>query len=382
MNGVQRYILYGLLRTVAAVTLGTAAVVCLVRSLEFINYIVNHGLSVYIYLYLILLLMPSLLLLVLPIALFIAVMFVYGKLTQDNEILAMRACGLSLTALSAPAWAVAALAAGLGYVMSLYFIPVSFKEFKDIEYFARVRMANLVLREGQFNRIGGKVTIYMRERTGEGILTGVLIQDDRDPNKSVTIITDRAVLGRAGEQYRISMDQGNIQDYDRRSKKLSIVYFDHYLLELDSKELEGGGQRERGIAERHIGELLNPPTATHRDRELRSKALAEGHQRLSSPLLALTYATLGLAALFYGGFNRRGSPARLVLAGAAVTAIQVAHMLVVNAASLNPAALPAIHLLVSVPAIVCFLLLRQQDRHAPRPGPALPWLRRSAAEAP
>lgn len=379
MNGVQRYILSGVLKAVAAVTLSTAAVVCLVRSLEFINYIVNHGLSVWVYLYLILLLMPSLLLLVLPIALFISVMFVYGKLAQDNELLAMRACGLSILGLARPAWMVALLIILVGYSMSLYFIPLSFKEFKDIEYFVRFRLANMVLREGQFNRLGGNITLYMRERTGEGVLTNVLIQDDRDPNKSITIITNRAILGQSGEVHRISMESGNIQEFDRKTQKVSTVYFDRYLLELDSKDLGMAGQRERGIAERNIHELLNPPTDTHRDRELYSKALAEGHQRLSSPILGFTYSAIGLAALFAGSFNRQRSSARLVFAGAAIAGIQVAHMLIVNAASLNSALLPAIHLLVAVPGLTALWLLYSMDQHAPRPSAWQGLLRRGTA---
>lgn len=366
MNGVQRYLLVGLVKAILSVTLCTAAVVCLARSLDFINYIVNHGLSVTVYLYLIVLLMPSLLLLVLPIALFISIMFVYGKLMQDNEILAMRACGLSVMALARPVWALVAASVAIGYVISLYFIPISFKEFKDLEYFVRFRLANMVLREGQFNQLGPKITIYMRERTSAGVLTSVLIQDERDPAHSITVIAARAILGQAGEQYKISMENGSIQDYDRQAKKVSLVYFDRYIVEIGAAEFDTGTQRERGIAERHIGELLNPPNATFRDRELRGKALAEGHQRLSSPLLALTFAAIGLATLFGGGYSRAGSPWRLVVASLFVTGIQVAHMLIVNAASINIALLPAIHLLVAVPAIAGIMILRDVDRHAPR----------------
>ena len=73
MDGVQRYLLFSLIKPMASITACTAAVVCLARSLEFINYIVNHGLSVAVYLYLILLLMPSLLLLVLQYGCYIRV---------------------------------------------------------------------------------------------------------------------------------------------------------------------------------------------------------------------------------------------------------------------------------------------------------------------
>lgn len=81
-------------------------------------------------------------------------------------------------------------------------------------------------------------------------------------------------------------------------------------------------------------------------------------------------------ALFAGAFSRQRSSVRLVLASATVAGIQVAHMLVVNAASLNPALLPAIHLLVAVPGLVSLWLLHRWDQHAPRPAPWQGWARR------
>lgn len=382
MNGIERYIIGGLARAVLAVALVTVGVVCLVRSLEFISYIVNHGLAVKIYLYLIVLLMPSLLLLVLPIALFLSVLFIYGKLQQDSEILAMRACGLSFKALARPAVVLAAGAAALGYAMSLYFVPLSFKEFKDIEFYVRFRLADMVMREGQFNRMGDKITVYMRERASDGLLVGVLIQDDRDPKRSVTLLAERAHLARVGDVNRLALERGSIQDFERATQRVSVVQFDRYTLDVDSAGQNDDRQRERGIAERHIGELLNPPTATRRDLELRAKALAEGHMRLSAPLLAFTYAAIALAVLFVGEFNRRGSPIRLVAAGAVVTGIQVAHMLIVNAASLRPMLIPAIHLVVAVPALVAGWLLYDQDRRAPRPLRLPGRIRRGPSPAP
>jgi len=366
VNGIQRYILSGLLKAILAIASVAVGVVCLLKSLLFIGYTVSQGLSVGAYLYLILLLLPSLLLLVLPIAVFVSVLFIYGKLTSDSEVLAMRACGMGNGSLARPAVAMALGTTVMAYAMALYFIPVSFKEFKDIEYFVQVRLAGMVLREGQFNRLGGKVTLYMRDRTSSGELLNVLFQDDRDPLVSRTVVAERATLNRTGEIYKLQLETGNVQEFDRNRRKVSLVYFDRYVLEVDTGELLGRGEREQGIAERHIGRLLNPPTATHRDRELRSKAMAEGHQRLSSPLLCLSYMAIALAALFVGDFNRRGSTRRMIVAAGIVAAVQALHLLVINAASLNPAMLPAIHLNAIVPGLVAAMLLYRGDRRVRR----------------
>jgi lipopolysaccharide export system permease protein len=362
MNGMQRYILSGLLKAILAIASVAIGVVCLLKSLSFLEFTVNQGLEFFSYLSLIALLLPSLMLLVLPIAVFVSVLFVYGKLTNDSEILAMRACGMSNAALARPALVLGIAAVVLAYAMSLYFIPVSYKQFKDIEYFVHVRLAGTVLREGQFNRLGNKLMIYMRERNKRGDLHNVLIQDDRDPDQSRTIIAKQALMARSGESYKLQLLDGNVQEYDRRSQRVSLIQFDRYLLEVDAGAALGRGPREIGIAERHIGQLLNPPSATRRDLELRGKAMAEGHQRLASPLLNLSFMAVALAALFAGDFNRRGSVMRMVLAGAIVAAIQTLHMLFVNTATLKPALLPAIHLNAILPGLVAAWLLRHSDR--------------------
>lgn len=360
MNLVQRYILSGLMKAMLAIASVALGVVCLLKSMAFIEYTVTQGLSFRAYLYLILLLLPSLLLLVLPIAVFVSVLFVYGKLTQDSEILAMRASGMGNAALGKPALALAVGATLLAYAMSLYFIPVSYKDFKDIEHFVQVRLAGMVLREGQFNRIGRNLMIYMRERNRGGELNNVLIQDDREPGHSRTIIAKRALLGRTGEIYKVQLEDGNVQEYDRQSQRVSLVQFDRYLVEVDAGL--GRGPREIGIAERHIGQLLNPATATRRDLQLRGKAMAEGHQRLASPLLCLSFMAIALATLFTGDFSRRGSILRMVLAAAIVAAVQALHLGVINAASLDPLLLPAIHLNATLPGLIAALLLWRGDR--------------------
>jgi lipopolysaccharide export system permease protein len=217
----------------------------------------------------------------------------------------------------------------------------------------------------------------MRDRTSSGELLNVLFQDDRDPLVSRTVVAERATLNRTGEIYKLQLETGNVQEFDRNRRKVSLVYFDRYVLEVDTGELLGRGEREQGIAERHIGRLLNPPTATHRDRELRNKAMAEGHQRLSSPLLCLSYMAIALAALFVGDFNRRGSTRRMIVAAGIVAAVQALHLLVINAASLNPAMLPAIHLNAIVPGLVAAMLLYRGDRRVRLPG----WLNVAARRA-
>jgi len=374
----QRYIFGGLAKTTAALAFIVVGVVCIGRSLVFMDYIVNHGLSVAVYLYLMLLTMPMMLMGLLPIAAFASVMFIYSKLSLDNELVVLRAAGMSIAAIARPAIIMSFATMAVCFSMSAYFVPLSFAEFKDIEFFVRHRMGSMLVKEGEFRQLGAKVTIYVRDRARNGIMTGVLVQNDRDPARSQTAIAEYATMAPDGDVYKVMLAQGNIQEYDRRTGKVSVVYFDQYVLEIDTTELYPGRTRERGIAERGMLELLNPPTSTPRDRELLGKALSEGHQRIAFPILCLTYTAVALAALLAGPHSRRGVHGRMVAACCAVAAIQGAGLLLANAASLAPALLPAIHLNAVLPGLFCVFLLARHDRRLPRDR-MHPWMRRSPA---
>ncbi|MCK6449319.1 MAG: LptF/LptG family permease [Alphaproteobacteria bacterium] len=362
----QRYILGALVKTVVAVVVIVVAVACITRSLVFLDYIVNRGMSVSIYLYIMLLTMPMLLFGLLPLAGFASVLFIYHKLSIDNELVVLRSAGMSNAALATPAIIVAGATTMLCLSMSAYFMPRSFGEFKDIEFFLKHRVASLIVKEGEFSRLGAKVTIYVRERKRSGELIGVLVQDDRDPERSKTVTAESALLSRVGDVNKVLLKQGNMQEFERRTGRLSVVYFDQHVTEIDMRESGPARIRERGMAERGILELLNPPTETPRDRELVGRSLAEGNQRIALPLLCLTYVAIALATLLIGPYDRRGARVRILVACGVVVIVQALNLLLASAASKATILLPAIHLNTLLPGLACAVLLAYCDRRLPR----------------
>jgi lipopolysaccharide export system permease protein len=63
---------------------------------------------------------------------------------------------------------------------------------------------------------------------------------------------------------------------------------------------------------------------------------AEGHQRIASPLLAIAFAMIGLAALLAGEFNRRGQVRRILWATSAVIVLQLGYLGAANLAATVP----------------------------------------------
>lgn len=366
MKRTQLYITLRLIKPFVLVTLAALGIASLLRIGQYIYAMIDAGVPAATFFHMIVLIAPTLLLLVLPGALFISVVFVYSEMGGDNEIVALRASGLSHVTLAAPAAAVAVLATTICYAMSLYLLPVGFKKFKDIEFMLRPGLVGPALTEGAFNSLGPDVTIYARERSAEGVLRGVLVQDDRDSSKSITLIAERATLSQVGQRFVVDVEAGNLQELDRASAQLRVTYFDRYTLTFDLSVLFG--VRRRGIAERHIAELLDPPTASRRDRDLGGGMRAEAHQRLAAPLLNLSFAAIALAVLFGGEYRRSGRAPRIAIGGVLVVALEGAHLGITSLAADLPAYLPLLYLNAIVPGLAAATLVWAGDRHAPGRG--------------
>src|SRR5438874_13534400 len=95
LSSLDRYILRQCLSVTLFVTAALSAAVWLAQSLRLVDLIVNRGLAAEVFLYLAMLILPRFIDIVLPIGAFIAVLFVFNKLTSGIELVVMRASGLS-----------------------------------------------------------------------------------------------------------------------------------------------------------------------------------------------------------------------------------------------------------------------------------------------
>lgn len=364
MRGITRYILRQLLVATAFVTITLSCVIWLTQSLRFIELIINHGLSLATFLYLATLLLPTFLAVILPIAAFSAVVFTYNKLTMDRELVVLRAAGVSQVALAAPALTLGIIVTLACYGLNLYFLPASYRQFKETEFSIRTDYTAILLREGTFNNLADGLTVYVRERQGNGELLGILVHDSREPERPVTMMAERGALVMTDEGPRVVMVNGNRQQVEADSGRLSLLYFDRYSFDLGEFK-ESIETRWHEPRERFLGELLHPGTGPN-DRYYANELKAEGHQRIVSPLFALGFVLIALAMLLRGDFDRRGQALRILMAIGFVVVVQTAGLGFHNLAAKVPVAVPLMYLNAVVPIIAGFyFLVRPQRRRRP-----------------
>ncbi len=203
MNGITRYLVGQLFVATLFITFAITGVVWLSQSLRFIDLIINRGLSVFTFLELTLLLLPTFLAVIVPLALFCAVMYTYHRLTVDSELVVLRATGLSQFDLARPALILASGVTAVCYGITLYLMPMGFREFKDRQSSIRSDYSHLLLQEGTLNTLSDGFTVYIRAREPSGEILGILVHDSRDPSAPVTWMAERGALVRSPDGPRL-----------------------------------------------------------------------------------------------------------------------------------------------------------------------------------
>lgn len=364
MTSVTRY----MFRQAVLVTLSVCVVlsfaVWLAQALRLIDLIVNRGLSVGVFLHLAILILPRFIDAVLPIAVFAAVLFVYNKLNTESEMVVMRAAGISPFALARAALITGATATVLLYALSLYLLPAANRAFKDLQFEIRNRFTSVLVQDGVFNTISNRLMVYVKSRAPNGELVGILIYDNRQPTKPVTVFAERGAIANTPHGPRLLLINGTRQQRNTSNGHLSVLRFDKYTLELSGFE-NAPGTRDRQVDEWYTGHLI-AGLRKHEDPDLRRAVLVELNMRLAGPLTALTMALMPVACLLTGEFNRRGQARRVAVAVLLALTIEIIDVALKNLATRSVVALPLIYANILVPLLASLWLLWRDSASRPR----------------
>ncbi|MGE0256098.1 MAG: LPS export ABC transporter permease LptF [Alphaproteobacteria bacterium] len=345
MRAIDRYVLRQLVLATLFVTGVFTLLVALVGSLREIDFVINRGLPFTVFLELMALRLPEFIATVLPIALFIAVLFVYNRLVGDSEMVVMRAAGLGHWRLALPALASAAGVCIASYGLALYLTPVTKAAYKEQVFHYRNTYGNVLLQEGRFNTPSDGLTVYFREQAANGDLIGIFAHDTRRADRPArTYIARRGAMESAPGGARIVLFDGSLQQIDGGDGDLEQFYFDQLALDLGPSS-PASQHRWQEPEERTLPGLFNPVLSDPNDAFYQKNLIAEGHRRLASPLLAIAFALAGVAALLGGEFSRRGQSGRIVAAVCAVICLYLANLTVFNLTQKNLALAPLLYLL-------------------------------------
>jgi lipopolysaccharide export system permease protein len=308
MNKIQSHLFNQVLRAAALIVGGLVLMALLAQGLSRTDVILESRQSVFTYFYVVMLGAPQIVALLTPLALFIASVWSLNRIHKDSEIVVAQAAGMTRWQVASPIIRLAVLCAVAHLAVNLWVQPLAQRAMRTSVAEARADLASALIRPGQFTTNGERLTFYAREQVG-GELRGVLISDMTDPQFPTDILARSAALIEYDGEPTLLLRDAITQQLDDRMQ-LSVLEFEEYMFPLKDYMKEDSSLNLKA-SDKFLHELFFIDRTNYFELKDADTLLAEGHARLTTPLLSFVMSLIAIVAVLGGDFSRRGYNQRI-----------------------------------------------------------------------
>jgi lipopolysaccharide export system permease protein len=279
--------------------LAFTSVLLIGRILRLIELVVTRGVPILQILKLFSLILPTFLEMTVPMAFLLAILLGLGRMSNDQELLAMKASGVSPAQILWPVAILALVIALVTFFLTMFARPVAnFALKKELYNIAKSRIGT-ALKEKVFNDDFPKILIYVEEIVPPGnTAQGVLIVDKRDQIREDIILGKVARISTEEETNTLGLRlfDGSIYEREKNRPGFSQTRFNIYDFKLDLDDLIGPiQQKESGPKEMTVSELLSSIEKKQREGTKTIAERMELQQRISFGFVPLLFCLLGVA---------------------------------------------------------------------------------------
>ena len=327
---IFRYLFIDILKPFLIISLVLTGIVWLSRSLNYIELIINKGLSLPVYFWFVSLIAPKILALLLPLISFASISYSYNKLKVDSEIIAMECSGISKTFLMIPALIFGLCVAVSVFIIEAHISPKNYKKFKNFQSDLRNNFVISSLQEGEFHSPYQNITVYIDKVFKNGKVSNVLIHDTRNKNVESTIVAKEGRISNIADKPHMVVFEGSRFIYNKKSRQTTIMNFKKYEFEVDI-EKKNQGIRFKQVEERSLGELFNNRQISNK--KIINELASEAHRRITSPLLVIFMCLAASCTILFGSSKKPNSSKRIGIVSAFIVSLQALYIASIN--SLN-----------------------------------------------
>lgn len=361
MKKLNSYITKQIIIGFLLVSFSLMSIIWLSQSLRFLDLIASDGISISIFIKMTSLLMPRIFSILAPVSLFAAVLFVYNRMLSDQELVVMKSAGISPLQLALPAiWVGFALLFFTVWNMN-YGVPLAENAFKDLQWKVKNNVSHLMFREGEFTHLqkDKNLTIFISSHEDDNSVSGILINDERNPDKRSTITAEKGFIITTSSGPRIILINGTHQELTKNNSRFSSINFERYSVDFGLKNTKSKG---KDSARRHsFEELINAFSNTSLSPADQKKWYVEAHKRIVGPFLSVLYALLACCGILVSNFNRRGQTKTIAISLTAVILIQAFDLIFANLAAKKLYWLVFVYANTLIPSIICIAILINQN---------------------
>ena len=281
------------------ITIFFVSLIWLILSLKFIEYVTTNGLDFKDFIKMTSLLLPTVIPSLTPLTLSLACIFVYNRLSNDNELIIIKSSGFSTFNILKPALLLSIIIALINLLLNLYFSPLSKSAFKENQINLREDIARIAFKEGSFSNLIQDITIYIEKIVDKNNYEYVFVYDNRNKEDPATYIAKQAELVQNDNVNKVILKNGNKQIIDKKSSQLSIIKFDEYEVNLDLLLKNKNEKRIKEPEEMFLTELWDDKhkVGGRYDPRQISSMIVEGHKRIIDPIYCIIFTLISLTFL-------------------------------------------------------------------------------------
>src|ERR1700755_40283 len=198
-----------------------------------------------------------------------------------------------------------------------YLAPDGMRRIKQWDAEITADVLTNILQPGRFAQLDQTLTRRIRERRPGGVLSGIFVDDRRDPKERVTIIADHGSVLKNESGSFLVLEDGNLERFEAGKRDPALVAFGRYAFDM-SKFSNQGHNVALGIRERYLWELLSPDQSDPMYKNLSGQFRSELHDRFMAPIYPFAFAALTFAFL---GAPRTTRQSRNFSMGGAILAV-------------------------------------------------------------
>lgn len=298
MRTINRYIVREILVPFGLGLAVFTLILLIARILKLVEMVVNRGVPFLEVVKLFSYILPGFLEITVPMALLLAVLIAFGRLSSDSEITALKTSGVSLYQLMRPVAFFAMVVYVIALGLSLFARPWGNTLLRNALYEIAKTRASAAIKEKVFTDEFSGLVIYVDRIAPPGnALRGVMISDSRDPAQHNTVFAQVGFLVPNEPLHLLTLRLvgGSIHAFNERDHSYHRTDFTTYDISLDlNAALATLRPREKDPSEMTFSQLRAAMDAKRLAHEPAFSESVELQRKFSIPFACLAFAALGV----------------------------------------------------------------------------------------
>jgi lipopolysaccharide export system permease protein len=295
---INRYIFKEMIGPFAINTAFFTFIFLMTKILDITNLIVNYKLSLSSVFLILVYAVPRFLSFVIPMSVMMAVLLTFLRLSNDHELDALKAGGVSIYSLMPPVLALSVMGMLLSCFLTVYAMPRGMISMKALTFRIASSHVDAGLKERTFNDSFKDVMLYINKiDLKKKRLVDVFIEDKRSKDIVSTIVAPEGKLFGEPDKlvFHLQLYNGAINQVNMENRSAHSINFDTYDVSLDLKKTFTTSKSDpKDEDEMSLGEFRQYLNTASKKDEQYYRTLIEYHKKFSIPAACIALGILAI----------------------------------------------------------------------------------------